>query len=279
LAVAVIVGWTGAASAVAPTTPTTPTTPGDTVPIALQPAPPIASHDVVSSPLVVVPPGCNPPDLPVAVFVGTLAATDATTGRFAIQQIRAGRLDGYAVETMVDIRYTDDIRFLRVGQSYLVGAGRDVASGTLQSKVRVPSQLFGGDAVISANDSDVRCPRSEDGVTTLTVDGLAVDTGVLAPLKSAKQSMAKAVLKPLVVAFFVLVVLAAIKLLIVAAVRSIREADDDRETGVAGPFRASRQRRHADDPDDADGQGAEADQSATGGDGSGAQIGDGVLKS
>jgi hypothetical protein len=269
LAAAVIIGWTGAASAVAPTTPPIPTTPGDTVPIALQPAPPIATRDVVSSPLVVVPPGCNPPDLPIAVFIGILAATDATTARFAVEQIRAGRLDGYAVETMVDIRYSDDIRFLRVGQSYLVGAGRDVVSGTLQSKVRVPSQLFGGDAVISANDSDVRCPRLEDGVKTLTVDGLDVDTGVLAPLKTAKKSMAKAVLKPVVVAFFVLVFLAAIKLLIVAAVRSIREADDDREAGVAGPFRASRERRHADDPDD---------QSAAGGDGSGAEIGDGVLK-
>ena len=156
---------------------------------AVQQPPPISDPHVVSSPLVVVPAGCAAPPAPVAVFVGTLAASDTTTGRFAVQQIRAGSLDGYAVNTIVDVRFDDDIRFLRAGQQYLVGAIPDPITRVLRSKVRLPAPLFGGDAVIGVNDTDVHCPRVEDGVKTLLVDGSDVDTGVLAPLMTAKKSL------------------------------------------------------------------------------------------
>ena len=59
-----------------------------------------------------------------------------------------GSLDGYAVDTIVDVRYDDDIRFLRPGQEYLVGAVPDPVRGGLRSKVRLAAPLFGGDAVI-----------------------------------------------------------------------------------------------------------------------------------
>ncbi len=154
------------------------------------------------------------------MFVGTLSDSDATTGRFAVQQIRAGSLDGYAVETIVDVRFDDDIRFLRTGQQYLVGAIPDPITGVLRSKVRLPAPLFGGDAVIGVDDTDLRCPRVEDGVKTLLVDGTEVDTGVLAPLKTAKRSLLRAVLKPLGIAIAVLAVLATIKLLVFAMVRA-----------------------------------------------------------
>ena len=103
----------------------------------------------------------------------------------------------------------------------------DPVTRVLHSKVRLPAPLFGGDAVIGVDDSDVRCPRVEDGVKTLLVDGTEVDTGVLAPLKTAKRSVAKAVLKPLGVAFIVLVVLASMKLLIFAMVRAAREREPE----------------------------------------------------
>jgi hypothetical protein len=205
--------------------------------------PPIVDPIVVSGPLVNVPPGCFAPPAPVAVFLGTLADADSTTARFLVRQIRAGSLDGYAVGTIVDVRYGDDIRFLRAGRQYLVGAAPDPLVGVLRSKVRVPAPLFGGDAVIGVNDTDVRCPRVEDGVKTLLADGSGVDTGVLTRLKAAKTSVLNALLKPLGIALGVLVVLAAIKLLIFAMVRAVREsAVED------APVRSEvqRDRQHAD---------------------------------
>jgi hypothetical protein len=205
--------------------------------------PPLVDPLVASAPLIPVPAGCVAPPSPVAVFVGTLAAADTTTARFAVQQIRAGSLDGYAVDTIVDVRYDDDIRFLHPGEQYLVGALPDPLLGVLRSKVRLPAPLFGGDAVIGVNDTDLHCPRIEDGVKTLLVDGRGVDTGVLAPLKTAKKTMLKAILRPLGIAFGILVLLAAIKLLIFAMVRAARERTEEDELEL---FEVQRDRQHAD---------------------------------
>jgi hypothetical protein len=113
----------------------------------------------------------------------------------------------------------------------------------LHSKVRSPAPLFGGDAVIGVNDTDLRCPRVEDGVKTLLVDGTEVDTGVLAPLTTAKRSILKAIVKPLVAGVLVLIVLASMKLLIFAMVRAAREreTEDDRPVLSEVP----RDRQHA----------------------------------
>ena len=208
---------------------------------ATQAPPPIADPKVVSGPLVVIPAVCLAPAVPVAVFVGTLADADSTTGRFAVQQIRAGTLDGYAVNTIVDVRYDDDIRFLHTGEQYLVGVIADQLHGGLRSKVRLPAPLFGGDAVIGVNDTDVRCPRVEDGVKTLLVNGTDVDTGVLTPLKTAKRSVLKAILKPLFIALLVLAVLASAKLLIFAMVRALRETEPD---DTPAPPEVRRDREH-----------------------------------
>ncbi len=247
IGVVVASGWSAAVSAAPPVEP--PAEPTTTVasnisspPLAVtQNPPPIVDPNLVSTPLVVVPAGCLAPPAPVAVFIGTLAAADTTTARFAVQQIRAGSLDGYAVNTIVDVRYDDDIRFLHSGQQYLVGVIPDALRRVLTSKVRVPAPLFGGDAVIGVNDTDVRCPRVEDGVKTLLADGSDVDTGVLAPLTTAKKSLLKAILKPLGVALLVLVVLASMKLLIFAMVRAVREPPID---DVPGPFEPQRDRQH-----------------------------------
>jgi hypothetical protein len=221
---------------------------GPDVPV-LEAPPPIVEPLVASTPLVVVPAGCNSPPAPVAVFVGTLAAADTTTARFAVEQVRAGSLDGYAVNTIVDVRYNDDIRFLHPGRQYLVGAIPDPVFGVLSSKVRVAAPLFGGDAVIGVDDTDLRCPRVEDGVKTLLTNGTDVDTGVLAPLKTAKRSVAQAVVKPLGIAFGVLLVLVAIKLLIFAMARSAREREPDEPLA----FVMQRDRQHDDlDPDPVD---------------------------
>jgi hypothetical protein len=229
--------WHGVAAAAAPADPSTtvvaPVDPAAApaevgpLPPVLEVPPPIVDPNIASTPLMIVPSGCTVQPAPVAVFVGTLAAADSTTGRFAVQQVRAGSLDGYAVDTIVDVRFDDDIRFLHPGQQYLVGAIPDPITNVLQSKVRSPAPLFGGDAVIGVDDSDLRCPRVEDGVKTILVNGNDVDTGVLAPLKTAKKSLAKAILKPLAIAFVVLVILASMKLLLFAMVRAAREREPD----------------------------------------------------
>jgi hypothetical protein len=222
---------------------------GPLVPTIEQP-PPIVDPLPAATPLVVLPAGCTAQPAPVAVFVGMLADADATTARFAVQQIRAGSLDGYAVDTIVDVRYDDDIRFLRTGQQYLVGARPDPITGVLHSKVRSPAPLFGGDAVIGVDDTDVTCPRVEDGVKTLLPDGTEVDTGVLAPLATAKKSLLKAVLKPLGIAVAVLIVLASMKLLIFAMVRAAREREDTEVLPMQ--LEVQRDRQHADTVADAE---------------------------
>jgi hypothetical protein len=245
--------WHGSVRA-APSTEPPPdpstTTPSDVVGPqlpAIEAPPPIVDPHVVSGPLVVVPPACVTPPSPIAVFIGTLAGSDPTTARFAVEQIRAGSLDGYAVNTIVDVRFDDDIRFLRPGQQYLVGVIPDPITGVLRSKVRLPAPLFGGDAVVGVNDTDVRCPRVEDGVKTLSADGTEVDTGVLAPLKTAKRALLKAILKPFGIAFGLLALLVAIKLLAFAMVRAVRDTELDE---VAPPLEVQRDRQHADDGGD-----------------------------
>lgn len=218
-------------------------------PTLMQTPPPIVDARPASAPLVVVPAACTAPPAPTAVFVAVIVAQDATTARYAVEQIRAGSLDGYAVDTIVDVRYDDDIRFLRSGQHYLVGVTPDPLTGVLRSKVRLEAPLFGGDAVIGINDTDVACPRLEDGVKTLHVDGSTVDTGVLAPLKTAKRSLLLAVLKPLGIAIGVLVCLAAIKLLIFAMVRALRVSPDD-DDDLPPLYEAQRDRQHLDDDED-----------------------------
>lgn len=233
---------TPAESGSTPPTSTAPEVTTDSLPVDLQTPPLLPEAEVISGPLVATPSGCQAPPAPVAVFVGTLVATDSATARFTVDQVRAGSVDGYAVETAVDVRYGDDIRFLNTGQQYLVGAAANPVLSVLTSKVRVPAPLFGGDAVIGANDTGISCPRFEDAVKTLKTDGTDVDSGVLTPLVTAKQSIAKAIAKPLAVAFIVLAVLAMMKLLAAAMVRALRDSGDD---NVRAP-KVRRVRRHTD---------------------------------
>jgi hypothetical protein len=106
----------------------------------------------------------------------------------------------------------------------------------------VPAPLFGGDAVIGVNDTDLHCPRVEDAVKTLLVDGRGVDTGVLAPLNTAKKSLLKAVVRPFGVAFAILLVLASIKLIVFAMVRAARERAEEEAFEA---LEVQRDRRHA----------------------------------
>lgn len=214
---------TGRALATPPTDPVDPNAPTDTVATATTLA--LGELPPALGPLVVVPTGCVVPAAARAVFVGQLANTDLppTTARFRLERILAGDLQGYAGGNLVDVHYGAETHFLQLGSHYIVGVAVDPTTGLLVSTVREAAPLFGGDAVIGANDSDVDCPRIEDPVRTLQADGSPVDTGVLTPLHGEGPALLAAVLKPLAIAFAVLVLLTLVKLLLFAVGRSLRD--------------------------------------------------------
>ena len=127
--------------------------------------------------LVPVPTGCDVPALPDVVFVGTLLETgtpagapetaEFETGRFRIDQARAGAIERYSYGGLIDVRYGIDTKYLDEGEQYLVGASVDPGAGVLVSKVQTTEPLFGGDEVIGAAESDVSCPVIDDPVRTL----------------------------------------------------------------------------------------------------------------
>jgi len=231
--------WGGRASAAPPTEPVDPTAPVDTVAPSTTLAPGELPPTLGS--LIVVPTGCAVPAPATAVFVAQLAYTDVppTTARFRVERVLAGSLDGFVSGRLVDVRYGDETRFLTIGSHYVIGVAVSASTGVLVSTVREAAPLFGGDAVIGANDSDVDCPRVEDPVRTLTADGGSVDTGVLTPLKGQGGSLLSAVLRPFAVAFAVLLLLVLVKQAVFAVGRSLRDVS------LAEPApRKMRQRQH-----------------------------------
>lgn len=243
-----VLAWGGQAHATVPptepvpaeTVPVDPNAPTTTAPSELPPA---------MGPLVVVPSGCAVPVPAAAVFRGTITLVDdpdrPTTFRFHVDSVLAGSLDGFAVGELVDVRFGEEAKFLIIdgdyeGREYILGVAPDPETGLLTSTVREAAPLFGGDAVIGANDSDINCPRIEDPVRTLLPDGSPVDTGVLTPLKGEGRSLAMAVITPLAVALGVLIALVLFKHLLFAVGRSLRDIGS--EHSAQRPI--SRQRRH-----------------------------------
>ncbi|HEX4982785.1 MAG TPA: hypothetical protein VFV63_13860 [Ilumatobacteraceae bacterium] len=181
---------------------TTGSVPGGTVPDGSTPG---------TVPLVPVPSACTAPPQPEIVFVGTLVERDFRTGRFEIEQVRAGSEDPFAIGGLIDVRYGLDVEYLDVGTEYLVSARRDPVIGLLASKIREPAPLFGGDDVVGVAESDVECPRFEDPIRTFLPDGSSVDSAVLAPLGEHTTQLIGAVLIPIGVAFAIVFVLATLR--------------------------------------------------------------------
>lgn len=179
--------------------------------------------------LVAVPTGCDAPPLPDVVFVGTLLetgtpsgapqASEYQTGRFRVDQSRAGAIDRFAYNGVVDVRFGIDTKFLEEGDQYLIGASFDPTAAALVSKIREPEPAFGGDEVIGAAESDVTCPVIEDPVRAMRVDGTSIDAGVISPLSDAKRGIARSLLLPLTVACAVIFALAALRWLITGVVK------------------------------------------------------------
>jgi hypothetical protein len=192
-------------------------------PVPVPSLPPIEQPGAESTRLIPVPSGCAAPDVEQTVFIGKLLINDAVTARYQVEQVLSGSVDGFSVQGMIDVRYGDEVRFLDVGQRYIVGAGIDPEFRVLASTVRAPAPLFGGNEVAGVDDGDVDCPAIDTPIRTLLLDGTSVETGVLTPLKDAEKRMLRAILAPVGVAFLVLLGLVAVKHLFFALGRSLRD--------------------------------------------------------
>jgi hypothetical protein len=197
--------------------------------------------------LVAVPTGCEAPALPDVVFVGTLVETgtpagapqqaEYQTGRFRVDQARAGAIDRYSYDGVIDVRFGTDMKFLEEGEQYLIGASLNADAVALVSKVREPEPSFGGDEVIAAGESDVTCPVIEDPVRTMRLDGTSIDTGVISPLTDSKRGIARSILLPLGAAFAVIFALVTVRWLITGVVKGA--------TAVVGTAALPREKRAA----------------------------------
>lgn len=176
--------------------------------------PPAAADGSSRQWLVPVPTGCPAPPLPDVVFLGTLRAKDFRTGRFRIDQVRAGVIEQYSYGNLVDVRFGGDTTYLETGTQYLVGARLDPQTAMLTSKIRAEEPLFGGNEVIGAAETDIECPVLGDPIRTLLPNGSSVDSGVWTPFTDSKRSLLRALLLPLGVALAAVFALVALRWLL-----------------------------------------------------------------
>lgn len=161
-------------------------------------------------PQTTIPAECVLPTPVRATFIGSVVESDRTTARFQIVQMRGGSLEGYSSRGLVDIDYAEDVRFLEIGESYIVAAGINSANGRLFSKLREPEPLLGSSQVIGLN-TGANCPEVEDAVRTLDLNGRSVESGVLAPMREAQGSLIRSIALPVAWVLGILVVLATVR--------------------------------------------------------------------
>lgn len=164
----------------------------------------VAATTTVPSAVTTIPEGCPARPVAQAVFLGVARKIARAEVAFEVTQLRIGSVEGYLSGGLVAVVYGSDARFLTVGETYLVGAQADSATGRLVSTVRDDTSLFGG-AEIAGQDAGGLCPMFEDPGRTLRPDGAPLDSGMLTELFSRPMSILLAVAVPPVVALGALV--------------------------------------------------------------------------
>lgn len=232
LAVPLLLGPVITGGAVAEATPPPPTEPAE-------PAEPAGGR----VPLVEVPVGCEIQPLPDVVFVGTVVASDYRTVRFRIDQGRAGDLAQFSAGDLVDVRYGIDAKYLRDGTQYLIAADYNADASTLQSRVRPIENIYGGDEIIGATESELDCPAITDPMRTIRVDGGDIDSGLLTPLTNDRQGLLRALLVPLILVVGAVFALAAARWLFTGFGRGVESlATSSAEARAARDPRTARRR-------------------------------------
>ena len=237
---ALLVGLIAAAVAASPSPATAAAAP--------EPAP-APERDFVTEPsaLIQIPAGCPVPDPADLAFVGTVLAKDEFiekgTVRFRIDQVRTGDASPFAVDGVIDVRYGPDSQYLDIDDQVLVSAGVDDRIGALASKVSPAAPLFGGDAVVGLEDSDVECPAVDDPVQTINVDGTPVNSALLKPLLEDRGLLLFTILVPAAIVGAVMIGLVLLRRTISIGVRGIF-ALGRAAVVPTGDHRAARVRRH-----------------------------------
>lgn len=182
---------------------------------------------VIESAVTTVPASCTVPETLRSVFVGEVSRIEANFVLYDVVSERYGTVGDLVRDGVLTVRYPiDDVKYLETGRRFLVGAVA-APSGirgdvpVLESKVRVPPDMFGGDAVAAAQR--VSCPDYEDPVRTLQPNGDPIDTGLLRPLLRDRAGLLRAVLLPFGAGLGLLFLLAASRFLIRGAIRGMRK--------------------------------------------------------
>lgn len=182
---------------------------------------------VIESAVTTVPASCTVPEALRSVFVGEVSRIEANFVLYDVVSERYGTVGDLVRDGVLTVRYPiDDVQYLEAGRRFLVGAVA-APSGirgdvpVLESKVRVPPDMFGGDAVAAAQR--VSCPDYEDPVRTLQPNGDPIDTGLLRPLLRDRSGLLRAVLLPIGAGLGILFLLAATRFLIRGAIRGMRK--------------------------------------------------------
>jgi hypothetical protein len=182
---------------------------------------------VIESAVTTVPASCSVPEALRSVFVGEVSRIEANFVLYEVVSERHGTVGDLVRDGVLTVRYPiDDVKYLESGRRFLVGAvaapsGLRGDVPVLESKVRVPPVMFGGDAVAAVQR--VSCPDYEDPVRTLRVNGDPIDTGILRPLLRDRAGLLRATLLPLAVGLGILSLLAATRYLIGGAIRGMRK--------------------------------------------------------
>ena len=211
---------------------------------------PEAAEPPPSGGLIPVPAGC--PSFPPAdvAFVGTVLDKDEFiekgTVRYQIDQLRAGDPSPFAVRDVIDVRYGPDSQYLDIGETYLVSASVDPTIGALASKIAPEALLFGGDAVVGLEDTEVECPDLDDPVMTINVDGTSIESGLLTPLFADRRLLLATIAVPAAVVAVVLLGLVRLRRAATVSMRGVFALG--RAAVTPSPdHRAARVRRHLSD--------------------------------
>jgi hypothetical protein len=162
-------------------------------------------------PLMLVPAGCEAPEMPEVVFVGTVVQRDFRTVRWEIRQVRAGDPQAFGAGQQVDVRFGLDGQFLNDGEDYLVSTIRDPFIGVLTSKITPTTEVFGGADVVGLVNEQTNCPPVVDVARTFHTDGSEISTTVFSTMTAQPTRVLAALVLPLGVMLVVLFAVALIK--------------------------------------------------------------------
>jgi hypothetical protein len=182
---------------------------------------------IIESAVTTTPASCVTPPSLRSVFVGEVVRVEANFVLYDVLSERFGTVGDLLRDGVLTVRYPiDDVRYLDRGERFLVGAiaapsGIRGDVPVLESKVRVPPDMFGGDAVAAVQR--VSCPDYEDPIRTLRANGDPIDTGILQPLLADRGGLLRAVAIALGTGIGLLFLLAATRVLITGAIRGMRK--------------------------------------------------------